>query len=174
MYELLISVMIPVVLGLVSSLLIHPDDTWFSLYARTGRTIYSPASYVGARKSPLNWYKTVNKSPLNPPNWIFGPVWTILYILMGISAYLVYKVGGMDALYIYAVQLALGFIWSPLFFGYHEIALSFIVILAMIVSVAIMIYQFYRIDSTAAYLQIPLICWLSFAAYLNFYVLTNN
>ena len=123
-----------------------------------------------------SWYKTANLSPLNPPSWIFGPVWTLLYILMGISMYLIYISGVdiRDIMIIYAIQLVLNFLWTPVFFRYKQFKLAFIIILIMIVLLMLSIWQFYKINKMAAYLQILQLMWLCFACYLNWYVMKYN
>ena len=118
----------------------------------------------------MDIYKYLVKPPLSPPSILFPIVWTILYILMGISAYLVYRDSSIDsgALKIYALQLFINFVWPILFFvlNYRLLALIWIIILDIVV--IIMIRKFYKINKTAAYLQIPYLVWVLFATYLNF------
>lgn len=118
------------------------------------------------------WYGGLNKPPFNPPNWIFGPVWTILYILMGISAYLIYEKGLKNkrvrsALIIFGVQLLLNSLWSIIFFGWHLLLLAFLELVLLWAAIILSIISFNRISRTAAYLLIPYILWVSFAAVLN-------
>ncbi len=115
-------------------------------------------------------YEALVKPPLAPPSWIFGVVWPALFLLMGISAYLIYISGSPDsrrALGIYVVQLAVNFGWSLLFFGIEIFLAAFFWLLLLWALVVVMTVKFYRINRIAAYLQIPYILWLSFAAYLN-------
>lgn len=115
-------------------------------------------------------YDALVKPPLAPPSWIFGVVWPVLFLLMGISAYLIYISDAPDsrrALGIYGVQLAVNFAWSLLFFGIEIFLAAFFWLLLLWVLVVVMIVKFYRINKIAAYLQIPYILWISFAAYLN-------
>lgn len=118
-----------------------------------------------------NWYTTLQKPSFNPPNFIFAPVWTILYILMGISLFLILesenKGARRKAIIVFGVQLFLNFCWSFLFFKYHLLAFAFIEILLMWFSILTMIFLFYKIQKTAAYLQIPYLLWVSFASILN-------
>jgi benzodiazapine receptor len=121
------------------------------------------------------WYKNLKKPSLNPPNWIFGPVWTILYILIGISGYLIWKddkdpFNGKNstAWTIYAIQLILNYLWTPLFFGAHMLFLSLIEIVLMDISIIFNIFAFYQINHIAAYLLVPYLIWVSFATYLTF------
>lgn len=122
-------------------------------------------------------YQSLNLPALSPPGVVFPIVWTILYTLMGISAYLIYTSSspGKDrALNIYALQLALNFIWPLLFFGAQQYLLSFIWILILWVAIIAMIAVFYKVSPAAAYLQIPYLLWVTFAAYLNLSVFLLN
>ncbi len=122
-------------------------------------------------------YQTYERPPLSPPSWLFPVVWTILYILMGISSYLVYQRKGTllnKELIIYAVSLVLNFAWPIAFFVFEASFFSFIWLIALLVVVIIMTYWFYQISQLAGLLQIPYILWLTFAAYLNLGVYLLN
>ena len=118
-----------------------------------------------------DWYVGINKPSFNPPNYLFGPVWTILYILMGISFYRILQspqnTQQKNAIIIFCIQLFLNFCWSFLFFNFQLLGISFIEIIMMWISILTMIYTFSKIDKTAAYLQIPYLLWVSFASVLN-------
>ncbi len=118
-----------------------------------------------------NWFMTLNKPFFNPPNYLFGPVWTVLYLLMGISLFLILqstlKELKRKALLIFAIQLSLNFLWSFLFFKFQLIGLSFIEIIMIWISILAMIISFYKINRIAAWLQIPYLLWVSFAIVLN-------
>jgi tryptophan-rich sensory protein len=125
-----------------------------------------------ASASGINiWYMGLNKPFFNPPNYLFGPVWSMLYILMGISFYRILQSQDSElkrkAILIFCIQLFLNFCWSFLFFRFQMLAISFIEIIIMWISIATMIYTFTKIDKTAAYLQIPYLLWVSFANILN-------
>lgn len=125
----------------------------------------------------MSMYSTLNKPALSPPSFLFPVVWTILYILMGISAYMVYISKSPDApkaLKTYALQLFFNFCWSIIFFGFSQYLLAFLWLVILIILIFIMITQFYKINTTAAYLQIPYLLWCLFAAYLNFSIYINN
>ncbi len=113
-----------------------------------------------------------------PPNWIFGPVWTLLYTLMGIAWYLVYQGKGdivrTRALWAFGIQLILNALWTPVFFGAHALFFSVIIILAMWMTIVITMYFFYRIHRVAAYLLIPYLLWVSFASVLNIAIWVLN
>ena len=116
-------------------------------------------------------YAEVTKPPLSPPGILFPIVWIILYTLMGISSYLVYMSDSKNerkAVSLYGVQLAVNFIWPLLFFNLQMYLAAFIWLLLLWVLVLFMIFAFYRERPISAYLQIPYIIWLTFAAYLNF------
>lgn len=120
------------------------------------------------------------KPPLTPPSWLFPIVWTILFLLMGISAYLVYtdKYSGPDerkrALWIYGAQLAVNFFWPIVFFNLSAYFLAFLWIIALLVLVIIMTRKFYAISPIAGAIQIPYIIWTAFATYLTFGVFVMN
>jgi tryptophan-rich sensory protein len=125
------------------------------------------------------WYAALNKPSFNPPSWLFAPVWGILYILMGVSLYLIWKRGTKtkkvrDAIYVFGVQLFLNAIWSPIFFGAKSIFFALIVIILMWVYIIRTIGAFIRVDRTAGYLLYPYLVWVSFATILNFSIWILN
>jgi len=117
------------------------------------------------------WYASLNKPSFSPPNWVFGPVWTTLYILLGISFFLIWKDNSSGkrnfAIIIFAIQMLLNFAWSFLFFYFNMIGIALIEIILLWISIALMIYHFYKIKPVAAYLNIPYLLWVSFASILN-------
>ena len=126
-----------------------------------------------------NWYATLAKPALNPPSWIFGPVWTTLYLLMGIAAFLVWKKGwehkGVKvALGVFIFQLILNAAWSIIFFGLHSPLWAFVDIVLMWISIVWTMILFYKISKPAMWLLAPYILWVSFAAYLNYSILILN
>lgn len=125
--------------------------------------------------SVSSWYLDLNKPGFNPPSWIFGPVWTILYFMMGVSLYLVWTKGfNKIAFIIFGIQLGLNLLWSILFFGLQIPMIAFIEIVILWVSILITIIYFYTIIPLSAYLLIPYLLWVSFAAILNFYIYILN
>lgn len=124
------------------------------------------------------WYESLNKPSFNPPNWLFAPVWTTLYILMGISAFLIYKKGLKKdikfALGIFGLQLIFNTLWSILFFGLNSPLLGLICIIILWCLIVFTIKLFYKISKTAAYLLIPYIIWVSFATILNYFIWVLN
>lgn len=116
------------------------------------------------------WYVTVHKPFFNPPNWIFGPVWTALYTLMSVSLYLMIRSSHPEkskALWLFFIQLALNALWSFLFFQYHMLLISLIEIILMLLTMIGFTIIAYRINKTASYCFIPYIAWVSFATLLN-------
>lgn len=113
-----------------------------------------------------------------PPGWVFGPVWTALYVLMGVAAWLVWRVGGFRAaklaLALFLVQLALNALWSWLFFGWHRGALAFADILLLWVMIVATVIAFWRIKPMAGALLVPYLLWVSFASALNYSVWQLN
>jgi tryptophan-rich sensory protein len=125
------------------------------------------------------WYATLVKPSFSPPNYLFGPVWTILYILMGISLYLIWKKGTKtqkvrEALMLFGLQLFLNAIWSPIFFGAKNLFFSLVVIIFMWLFILRTILSFGKINKTASYLLYPYLAWVSFASLLNFSVWMLN
>jgi len=125
------------------------------------------------------WYATLAKPAFAPPNWVFGPVWTTLFILMGISLYLIWEKGlkshnEVMAVYTFILQLALNILWSFLFFGLQSPLYGFIGIVVLWLAIAATIWQFHDLDARAAYLLVPYILWVSFAALLNYSVWMLN
>lgn len=118
-----------------------------------------------------DWYVGINKPSFNPPNYLFGPVWTTLYILMGISFYMILQSPATEfrkkAIAIFCTQLFLNFCWSFIFFKFQLLGLAFIEIILMWVSIITMIIIFFEINKKAGLLQIPYLLWVSFASVLN-------
>ncbi len=121
--------------------------------------------------SITTWYAEINKPSFNPPNYLFGPVWTTLYILMGISIYMILQSPKTElrkkAIVIFCIQLLLNFCWSFIFFKFQLLGLAFIEIILMWASILTMIIVFFEINKKAALIQIPYLLWVSFASVLN-------
>ena len=125
------------------------------------------------------WYATLTKPALNPPSWIFGPVWTTLYVLMGVSVFLIWQKGWERkdvkiAVSIYGVQLVLNALWSIVFFGMQSPGLALVNIALLFVSIVSTMILFYKISRPAMYLLVPYILWVSFASYLNYAIYALN
>jgi benzodiazapine receptor len=119
------------------------------------------------------WFETLNKPSWNPPGYVFGPVWTVLYLLMGIALWLVWKnpVPGAAktwAIRLFAIQLLLNFWWSILFFRFHSPLLALMDIVCLLTLIGITTYSFSRISKAASWLMVPYLLWVAFATCLNF------
>ncbi|MCX6497605.1 MAG: tryptophan-rich sensory protein [Arthrobacter sp.] len=129
------------------------------------------------------WYAAADKAPWSPPNWVFGPVWTFLYLAMAVAAWLVWRSraeGTRGALTAYAVQLALNLLWSPVFFGLYPVLgspalwIGFVIIAALAVAVAATVLRFGPISRTAGLLMLPYLSWTVFASSLNLWAALHN
>lgn len=125
------------------------------------------------------WYASLNKPSFNPPNWLFGPVWTLLYLMMGISLFIVWKEDLKNkvvksAFIIFMIQLFLNTIWSIVFFGMHSTAGGLIIIALLWIMILITILKFMKISRVAGILLIPYLLWVSFATLLNFSIFKLN
>lgn len=120
---------------------------------------------------PGEWYIALNKPAWHPPTWVFGPVWSTLYLMMAVSAWLVWRQGGFARqsrpLGLFLVQLALNAAWSPLFFGLKQPGVAFAEILLLWLAIAATIAVFHRVHRVAAWLLVPYLAWVSFASFLN-------
>jgi len=126
-----------------------------------------------------SWYESLVKPGFTPPNWVFAPVWTTLFILMGIALYLVWESGierreVQIALVVFGVQFALNVLWSFLFFGLESPLLGLVEIVLLWIMIAVTIVLFYQIRKSAAYLLIPYIVWVSIATALNYSIYILN
>lgn len=122
-------------------------------------------------KAVPEWYASLNRPSFSPPNWVFGPVWTALYILLGISLFLVWKLesgkGRNLAILVFLLQLLLNFGWSFIFFYFRMIGFALVEIVLLWITIVIMLYHFYKIKPVAAYINIPYLLWVTFASILN-------
>lgn len=151
--KLFISILIPVLVGVVAG-------------------IFTSSGVDG-------WYAVANKPWFNPPNWIFAPVWTTLYILMGIALFLVWRADAdkklqQTAIILFAVQLTLNFFWSFIFFKLQQPGWALAEIILMWLIILLTILWVGKISATAAWLLVPYICWVSFAAVLNYSIWQLN
>jgi len=126
-----------------------------------------------------SWYQTINKPSWNPPNWVFGPVWTTLYIMMGIALFLVWKEDTSEelkkiAIALFSVQLILNFFWSFIFFNQQQPGWALVEIIAMWFFILLTIFAFAQVNKTAAWLLVPYISWVSFATILNYTIWQLN
>jgi tryptophan-rich sensory protein len=129
-------------------------------------TFCAPLMSIGSM--PGAWYAALNKPTWNPPSWVFGPAWTLLYTLMAVAAWLVWKrVGFSRPLAFYFVQLALNAAWTPIFFGAHQLGWALVEIILMWIMILLTLLSFRRVTPTAGWLFVPYLAWVSFASFLN-------
>lgn len=135
-------------------------------------------SGLSTAASIKTWYQELAKPAWTPPNWVFGPVWTLLYIGMGIAVWLVWRERGTRdvtaALTCFLIQLALNFLWSPVFFGMHKPGWALADVLALWIAIAVTIALFYRVSVPASVLLIPYFLWVSYASALNYAIWRLN
>lgn len=136
-------------------------------------------SGFATQSSISDWYVTLNKPSFNPPNWIFAPVWTVLYVLMGVAAGIVWNKGFhhkwvKTALYHFIFQLIFNAAWSITFFGLRSPAYAILVIIVLMVLIILTIKWFRIVNRTAALLLIPYLLWVSFASILNYSIWQLN
>lgn len=151
--KLIISIALPLIIGFTASLFTTPEIS--------------------------GWFTTLQKPSWNPPNWLFAPVWTILYILMGIAFYIIWKWEGNKnskqlAITFFIIQLLLNFCWSFIFFNQHQVMFAFIEIIILWTFILLTIISFAKRNKLAAWLLVPYISWVSFAAILNFTIWKLN
>jgi tryptophan-rich sensory protein len=129
-------------------------------------TFCAPLMSIGSM--PGAWYAALMKPAWNPPSWIFGPAWTLLYTLMAVAAWLVWKrVGFSRPLAFYFVQLALNAAWTPIFFGAHQLGWALMEIILLWIMILLTLLSFRRVTPTAGWLFVPYLAWVSFASFLN-------
>jgi tryptophan-rich sensory protein len=131
---------------------------------------------LATQSSIDTWYVTLNKPSWNPPNWVFAPVWTALYIMMAVAGWLVWRTGQGtgQAMLLFCLQLALNFAWSFLFFGARSPGLGLVGVGLMLLAVAAATFVFWRIAKPAGLLFLPYLAWTAFAAFLNLTVWQLN
>lgn len=136
-------------------------------------------SGIATSSSVETWYSTLNKPSWTPPPWLFGPVWTTLYVLMAIAAWLVWKgsqqhPGARPALTLFFIQLVLNFLWSPLFFGLQSPALGLVDIAALLIVLILTVIAFFRQSLWAGLLMVPYLAWVAYASALNYAIWQMN
>mgnify|MGYP002037404227 FL=1 len=142
-------------------------------------TITFSASFIGGLvtfnlKEP--WYSQLIKSNFNPPDWIFAPVWTTLYLMMTLAIWFYWhsKNKDMNTVNIYFIHIFFNTTWSVVFFGFHSILFAFINLIILIFLILVLIFRFKRVNKVSAYLMIPYLLWSFFALFLNFNLLLLN
>jgi benzodiazapine receptor len=143
---------------------------WLGLVFWLGLTF--SAAWTGSRFQPGDWYSRLVQPALTPPGWVFPPVWTLLYLMMGVAAWLVWRhhglAGAVWPLGLYLVQLGLNALWTYVFFGLKNPGLAFLDIAALWLAILATLIAFWQYDRRAGQLLLPYLLWVSFATYLNF------
>ena len=131
-------------------------------------------AFVGSSfttKSIVNWYRFLKKPSFAPPNWLFAPAWSLLYLLMAIAAFLIWQQRGAfvvkTALIFYLIQLILNALWSIIFFGWRKPGLAFFEIIFLWIFILLTLIKFYQVNKTAGLLLLPYLLWVTFASVLN-------
>ena len=138
-------------------------------------------------QSVSTWFQTIEKPSFSPPNWLFGPVWTTLYVLMGVSLFLIWRattssttflkdrrIRKMAAFIVFGTQLILNVLWSFLFFGLRSPQFAFVEIIILLISIVVTIVIFSKISKLAAVLMLPYAGWVTFASFLNLQIWLLN
>jgi benzodiazapine receptor len=149
-----------------------PRDIWKLVVSIIACLAAGAIGSIFTRQAIPTWYATLEKPVFNPPNWLFSPVWTLLYIMMGVAAFLVWRKGLENrqvriALIVFLVQLVLNALWSVAFFGLESPLYGLIVIAALWVAILFTVLKFHRLSLAASVLLWPYLLWVSFAAVLN-------
>jgi translocator protein len=130
---------------------------------------------IGYLNTPGDWYEQLDKPLFTPPGWLFGPVWSLLYVLIAIAGWRIWQREGFGLLFaLWALQLALNFLWSPVFFSGHQVGFALVIVLALLATVCAFIVVAWSHDRVAAWLFVPYAGWVAFAGYLNAAIFVGN
>lgn len=130
---------------------------------------------IGLLTAPGGWYASLAKPPFNPPSWVFGPVWTLLYVMIAIAGWRTYeREAGRWPMKLWMIQLCLNFLWTPVFFAAHRIGLALVILILLLVSILAFIVQSWRRDPIRAWLFVPYAVWVGFASLLNGWIWALN
>jgi len=123
---------------------------------------------IGFLTTPGPWYEALTKPSFNPPNWLFGPAWAILYVLIAIAGWRIWRLDPRGTpMKLWWLQLALNFLWSPTFFAMQQVGLALVVVLAMLATILAFVAAAWNVDRLAAWLFVPYAAWVAFASLLN-------
>lgn len=155
----------------------HPSSFWW-LAAFVGLCLaVGMTGSLFTRDAVATWYPTLDRPSWTPPDWVFAPVWTTLYVLIGIAGWRVQRLpfdSGRNAMHVWWIQLILNAIWTPLFFGAHALGAAFIVIALLWLSILRFARLTWRVDRAASLLFLPYLAWVSYAASLNLAIWQSN
>jgi len=153
------------------------SKTWKFITSVIGVEVIGSIGIIFTGPNINTWYTTLNKASFNPPNWLFGPIWTFLFFLMGWAFYLIWTNATKNksgAYWAFGFQFLLNILWSVIFFGAKEPGFAFIEIIIMWFAILWTIIKFYKINKTSAYLLMPYLIWVTIASILNYYVWILN
>jgi translocator protein len=157
---------------------VRPSSTRSALVLAGWLAVVFAAAAMGSFFLPGEWYARLQKPTWNPPNWIFGPVWSALYTIMAVAAWLVWKRGGFagqrEALLLFFIQLLFNTLWSPLFFGLKQPGLAFADLLLLWLALLATVTAFWKARRLAGVMLLPYLAWVTFAGALNFAVWRLN
>lgn len=129
---------------------------------------------IGLSTLPGPWYEALDKPVFNPPDWLFGPAWSVLYVLIGVAGWRVWRIADKRLMVVWVLQLALNFLWSPVFFGLQSIGGALVIVLALLATVLLFIALAWPRDRVASMLLVPYALWVAFASILNASVFVLN
>lgn len=148
----------------------HRSVAALALFFGCTAAVYVVSGIVTAT-SVGGWYQRLNKPSFNPPDWLFGPAWTVLFVMMAVAGWMAWRRSWNHqrrvVIFAFSVQLGLNFLWSVLFFGLQLVGVALIEVVLLLASIIWTIYVFWPIDKRAALLFTPYACWVSFAIVLN-------
>jgi benzodiazapine receptor len=152
---------------------------WMPIVFILGCELVGVLGAVTTEAGTSTWYLGLNKPAFQPPGWVFGPMWTLLYAMMGVAAWRVWFLGRVGrerrtALWLFGAQLALNAAWSPVFFGAHWVGTALVIIVLLWIALAATIVAFRRVDRRAMWLLLPYLAWITFATILNAAILQLN
>jgi tryptophan-rich sensory protein len=142
------------------------------MYAAFIIGVFAIGLAIGSVTRPDGWYAALNKPSFNPPNWIFGPVWSVLYIVIAVVGARTLERG--DGMKLWMLQMALNFAWTPAFFGLHRPGLALVIVLGMLAAIVAFIATRWTTDRLSALLFVPYAAWVSFASILNGAIVALN
>lgn len=149
-------------------------QTWIAL-AVFLVIVVGVGALIGTQTAPGTWYESLTKPPLNPPNWVFGPVWFTLYVMIAVAGWRIWTIAPKStAMKLWGAQMLLNWAWSPIWFNAQQPWLALVVILAMWLSIVGFIATSRRHDTIAPWMFVPYLAWVSFATYLNLSIAILN